>query len=88
MSDNKQPVAKIDFFPVSAAIWANETEKGTLYSITLERTYKDDDGKWQYTNSLSPEHALLGAKALDLAHTKVYELRNADRTAKAENKSA
>jgi hypothetical protein len=87
MSDKKQPVAKIDLYPVSASIWANETEKGTLYSITLERTYKDDEGKWQYTASLGQEHALLGAKALDLAHTKIYELRNADRNARAENKS-
>ena len=88
MSDKKQPVAKIDLYPVSASIWANKTEKGALYSITLERTYKDDDGKWQYTNSLGQEHALLGAKALDLAHSKIYELRAADRKAQSEERTA
>jgi hypothetical protein len=81
MSDNKKPVAKINLHPVSASIWSNETQKGTFYSVTLERSYKDDDGKWQYTNSLGQGDLLLAAKVLDLVHSRIYELRAAERKA-------
>jgi hypothetical protein len=88
MSDNKKPVAKINLHPVSASIWSNETQKGTFYSVTLERSYKDDDGKWQYTNSLGQGDLLLAAKVLDLAHSRIYELRAADRKAQPEDEAA
>ena len=56
MSDNnKKPAAKINLYPGSAAIWRNENDKGVFYSVTFERTYKDDAGKWQ--TSTEPNEA-------------------------------
>ena len=88
MSDSKKPAAKITLYPVSAAIWANETEKGVFYSVTFERSYKDDDGTWQSSSSFSLSELLLLSKVADQAHSKVYELRAKDRNAQPEDQAA
>lgn len=80
MSENKKPVAKISLHPVSAAIWRNQNQKGdTFYSVTFERGYKDDDGKWQRSDSFNAADLLLLAKVADLAHSEIYKLRANDR---------
>ena len=76
MSDNnKKPAAKIDLFPVSAAIWRNENEKGVFYSVTFDRKYKDEADKWQTSSTFNASDLLLLAKAADLAHTEILKLR-------------
>ena len=66
----------------------SETQKGTFYSVTPERSYKDDDGKWQYTSSLGQADLLLAAKVIDLAHSRIDELRAAERKAQPEDEAA
>jgi hypothetical protein len=88
MSENKQPVARINLHPVSAAIWRNENEKGAFYSVTFERSYKDDGGKWHRSGSFNASDLLLLAKVSDLAHSKIYELRAADRNGQADEETA
>jgi hypothetical protein len=79
MSKTK-PAAKLQLFPVTAVVWRNETPKGdTVYSVTVERSYKDADGNWKISASLNESDLLLAAKALDLAHTEIVKLRAADR---------
>jgi len=87
MSDNKQPAARINLHPVSAAIWANETERGTFYSVTFERSYKDG-GKWHRSSSFNSSELLLLAKVADMAHSKIHELRASDRTSQPEDEAA
>ena len=79
MSDSKLPVARVNLHPVSVAIWANRTEKGTFYSVTIASRYKDASGKWKNSVSLNEQELLLAAKALDQAHTEILKLRAADR---------
>ncbi|MFA5951879.1 MAG: hypothetical protein WC807_16515 [Hyphomicrobium sp.] len=72
MSDNQnkqKPVAKIRCFPVQAAIWKNETAKGTFHTVTFSRTYKKENGEYGDTDSFS------GAQLLQLAHVaqKAYD---------------
>ncbi len=89
MSDNKKPAATItSCFPVSLAIWRHETEKGVFYSTTLQRRYRDSDGKWKSSESLNESDLLLAAKALDLAHTEILKLRANDRNAQPEDQAA
>ena len=88
MSENKQPVARINLHPVSAAIWRNENEKGAFYSFTVERSYKDDAGKWHRSGSFNASDLLLLAKVSDLAHTKIHELRAADRSGQPDDEAA
>jgi len=87
-ADNKKPAAKITLYPVSAAIWARETEKGVFYSVSLERSYKDAEGKWKSSDFLNESDLLLGAKALDLAHTEILKLRANDRQAQSDEQAA
>jgi hypothetical protein len=84
MSDKNKPVAKINLFPVSVAVWANETDKGVHYSTTINSRYKDADGKWKNSVSLSENQLLLASKALDMAHTEILKLRENNRTAQPE----
>ena len=79
MSDTKKPAAKVSLHPVSAAIWRNSNPKGVFYSVTFERSFKDDAGKWQSSSTFNTSDLLLLAKVADLAHSEIYKLRASDR---------
>jgi hypothetical protein len=83
MADGKQPVSKISIYPVSAAIWKNEGSKGSFYSVTFERTYKDGD-QYKSSSSFTSDHLLTVAKIADIAHSEILRLRGADREPSAE----
>ena len=78
MSANNKPAAKVTVYPVSAAIWRNQTEKGVLYSVTFQRSYKDDDGKWKNSDSYGKTELLIQEKVCQLAFAKVLELEQND----------
>lgn len=77
------PIHKVDlYWPVTAAIWRNEDREGRAwYSVTLERTYKDREGRWQSTTSLNADDTLLAQKVLGIAHSEIYKMMAADRAA-------
>jgi hypothetical protein len=79
MSDTKKPAAKITLYPVSAAIWRNQNPSGVFYSVTFERSFKDDAGKWQSSATFNANDLLLLAKVADQAHSEIYKLRANDR---------
>ena len=43
MNTKNKPVHDVRLGAIKAAIWANSTPKGTRYSVTLTRLYKDGD---------------------------------------------
>jgi hypothetical protein len=55
----RKPVATIRVDDCSASIWAREHlvqgNPKVFYSITIERSYKDRDGRYRYTRSFDPE---------------------------------
>ena len=67
MSSSK-PVHEETSWPLKASVWENESDKGTFYSLTLERSYKDADGNWKNSASLSRRDWLAGARLLERAH--------------------
>jgi len=79
MSDTKKPAAKVTLYPVSAAIWRNQNTSGVFYSVTFERSFKDDAGKWQSSPTFNANDLLLLAKVADQAHSEIYKLRANDR---------
>ena len=83
---SKQPASKIEtYFPITAAIWRNESREGKVfYSATLERRYKDDKGEWQGTGSYGADDLLLLQKVAGLAHTEIFRLMKVDRDAQRE----
>jgi len=77
---NNKPASRIQMFPVSAIIWRNQTPKSLAYSVTFERSYKDQAGKWQTSTSFNANELLLLAKAANEAESEIRRLRAADRT--------
>lgn len=75
------PVAKVRVGLVSASVWENASEKGTHYSVTFERRYRDEKGNWHSTNGYGVQDLLALAKCADLAHTKIIEALGEDEKA-------
>ena len=70
----QRPIHEIRLGRVKAAIWANETEHGVRYGVTVSRIYKDQQGgKWQSSDSFGRDELLVLAKVCDLAHTWICE---------------
>jgi hypothetical protein len=88
MSDTKKPAARISMYPVNAAIWRNQNPKGVFYSVTFERSFKDDSGKWQTSSTFNANDLLLLAKVADQAHTEIFKLRANDRHSDADEDAA
>lgn len=75
------PTDHVRIGAISAAIWANPTEKGVRYSVTIERLYRDpESGSWKSTSSFNRDDMLVVAKVCDLVHTRIHELQSKDRT--------
>ncbi len=72
------PVAKVRVDLINASIWKNQTDKGIFYNVTFESRYRNGEGKWKSSHSYTSNDLLALAKAADLAHTKIVELRNAE----------
>jgi hypothetical protein len=70
MSKTK-PIHEIRLGRIRAAIWANESENGTRYNVTVSRLYKDDDG-WKDSSSFGRDDLPLLMKVADLAHLWIF----------------
>jgi len=75
---NDRPVHEIRLGKCKAVIWANPTEQGTRYNVTLQRLYKKDD-QWETTSSFGRDDLPLVAKLSDQAHTWIYEKQASER---------
>jgi hypothetical protein len=54
----QQPVHKIRHGSVSASIWRQETDKGTLYNVTFQRAYLDGE-EWKHSASFGRNNLLV-----------------------------
>jgi hypothetical protein len=74
------PVDHIRLGAVQAAIWRNLDREGrNRYGVTVEKRYKNGEGDWHSTNSFGRDDLQLLAKAVDTAHTRIFELQAEDR---------
>jgi hypothetical protein len=71
---NQPPVDKIRVGLITASIWQRTTDKGSFYSVSFERRYKDATGQYQTSHNYDARDLLMLAKAADLAHTRILEL--------------
>ena len=69
-----QPIEEIRLGAIRAAIWENEGQNGTRYTVSLSRLYKEGS-EWKSSQTLSRDDLLLAAKVLDKAHTRIFELQ-------------
>ena len=74
---NPKPISEVRIGRVKAAIWPNETDGRTRHNVTFSRLYKDGD-EWKNTQSFSRNDLLLLAKVADQAHSRIFELQQAE----------
>jgi hypothetical protein len=68
----QKPAHEIRLGRVKGTIWANETDNGTRYNVSVSRLYKDGE-EWKQTTSFGRDDLPLVAKVVDLAHLWIYE---------------
>jgi hypothetical protein len=57
-ASNSQPVHKIRHSAVSASIWRQDTDKGSVFNVTFQRSYKDGD-TWKNSTSFGRNNLLV-----------------------------
>lgn len=78
MTTKQPPVHEIKLGRVRAAVWSKATDKGTFYSVTVARLYKDDKtSQWADSSSFDRDDLPLVAKVADMAHTWIYQQKAA-----------
>ncbi len=83
---NNKPVHVVRFGAIKAAVWLNETANGPIHNVTLARTYKEGE-EWRESGSFGADDLLAAAKALDRAHTWIFEQRQAQKAAASQQTS-
>ena len=81
---NNKPVHVVRFGAIKAAVWLNETANGPIHNVTIARTYKEGD-EWRESGSFGADDLLAAAKALDRAHTWIFEQRQAQKAAASQS---
>jgi hypothetical protein len=82
------PAHKLRIGNLQATIWRNTSDKGTWYTVTPNRSYKQGDETWKETDSLNFDDLLTMAKLLDQAHTWIVDQMQADSKARKARKEA
>ncbi|HMO15645.1 MAG TPA: hypothetical protein PKD64_15440 [Pirellulaceae bacterium] len=67
-----RPAHEIRMGRIKAAIWRNQNDSGTWFSVTINRIYKTESG-WETSSSFSRDELPLVSKVADLAHTWIYQ---------------
>ena len=70
--DENQPAHEVRMGRIKATLWANPTENGTYYNVTLTRLYKEGDN-WKTSESFGRDDLPLLAKVANLAHTWIFQ---------------
>lgn len=81
-NEKQKPVQDIRMGKIKAAVWANDTEKGVRYNVTLSRLYKDGE-TWKNSSSFGRDDLLLASKVLDRAHSWIVATARRDEEAAA-----
>ena len=73
-SEKNRPAETLREGPLKAAIWRNEGENGAYHSVTLARTYKDQNGDLRDTNSFRSKDMLSLSELTRRAHHYAHDL--------------
>ena len=68
-TEKTKPVHEIRLGTVKAAVWANSSEKGMRYSVTVTRMYKPEQDKpWKFSDSFGRDELPVLAAVATEAH--------------------
>ena len=73
IENNGQPVYKLRYGNVSAAVWANNSPAGYFYNTTFCRVYKHGDDEWGESTSFDDRDLPNLAKAAADCHSFIYQ---------------
>lgn len=77
----KKPAHKLRAGGIEVSIWKNEGANGVWYSITLRRSYKQDE-EWKESDSYAEDDLLRLAKLIDEADSWIAAQRQQQRAQK------
>ena len=73
-SERQRPAHEVRLGRIKGAIWANQTDQGVRYSVSLTRLYKDQgSGEWRTSQSFGRDDLLLVAQVCQMALLWVYQ---------------
>lgn len=75
--DRPKPIRVIRFGRVKVAIWMNEGPSGPSYRVQVCRVYKEGE-RWKQSDSFGRDDLPIVCKAIDQAHTWIYQQARAD----------
>ena len=81
------PTAVIRDTNIKATIWENQGEKGTYFTTTLAKTYRDQNGELRDTNVFTNNDLLKVSELAKEARTKTRELQQERTPAKTPERS-
>ena len=73
----RSPVNEIRFGLVKVSIWKNQRRGNDMYTVTVCRLFKDGE-LWKESTRFGRRDLLVLAKALDAAHTWIYQQSQSD----------
>ena len=72
--ERQRPAHEVRLGRIKAAIWANSTDQGVRYNVTLTRLYKDQEsGEWRTSASFGRDDLLLVAQVCEMALVWLYQ---------------
>src|SRR5262245_54039721 len=77
-SASNKPSHVVRYGGVKAVVWQNPTSNGPTFNVTVARTYRDGE-EWKESSSFGADELLTLAKALNEAHTWIFEQRARNR---------
>jgi hypothetical protein len=76
------PAIKFRDGTLQVTVWRNTGDKGSYYSVTPTRSYKQDDDVWKQTESLGQDDLLAMAELLREAYAWIKAQKRADSKAR------
>jgi hypothetical protein len=70
-----KPIQEVRIGNIKAAIWQNQTDNGLRFNVTFQRIYRDDQGKWQSTDSFSRDDLLVLARVAERTFDAIHEMQ-------------
>ena len=77
-STKNKPVSKFRDGNLGVSIWKNESKNGPYYTVKFTRSYKDDKGEYQDTDSFCGNDLLQVGHLATKAYDKINRFRQAD----------
>ena len=68
---NAKPAHEIKLGRIRATIWANDSEDGLWFSVSVARLYKVDS-RWKESTSFSRDDIPIAVKAMELAYSWIW----------------